>query len=100
MARSCPAAAKSEEHSVTSRANAWTSTEPQRTTQPQPATVLVRIDVRRKVRRGSPKLMLRKSTSGDPHAGFSPAASDYPKRWGGVAPSRSEDPRYRSAEKA
>src|SRR5260221_9766319 len=36
---------------------------------------------------------------GEPHAGFWSARTYYPKRQGGVASSRREDPRYRSGEK-
>src|SRR5271165_5707158 len=51
--------------------------------------------------KGSPKLRVaNQPTSGDPHAGFWPAAADYRERSSGVAPSRREDPRYRSGEKA
>jgi len=49
---------------------------------------------------GSPWFGLSKLESqGEPHAGFWPALSYYPKRPGGVASSRSEDPKYRSGEK-
>src|SRR5271170_2241430 len=51
--------------------------------------------------KGSPKLRVaNQPTSGDPYAGFWPARSDYQEREGGVAPSRREDRRYRSGEKA